>query len=115
MSSELSKEALEQAFRLLSGRLDLNKSETVRLVVCGGSALIATGLRQRTTRDADVVALMNSQESWSIPSRSLLFCSMPLFRWQVILGWPRTGSTMGQAAMMEAFFKWAFPRALPVA
>ena len=60
MSSELSKEALEQAFRLLSGRLDLNKSETVRLVVCGGSALIATGLRQRTTRDADVVALMNS-------------------------------------------------------
>jgi len=60
MSSELSKEALEQAFRLLSGRLDLNQSETVRLVVCGGSALIATGLRQRTTRDADVVALMDS-------------------------------------------------------
>lgn len=32
----------------------------VWLVICGGSALIATGLRQRTTHDADVLALMNA-------------------------------------------------------
>lgn len=50
---------MDRAFRLLSGRLDLVQAGTVRLVVCGGSALIATGLRQRTTSDADVVALMN--------------------------------------------------------
>lgn len=35
------------------------ESQAVGLVICGGAALIATGLRQRTTRDADVVALMS--------------------------------------------------------
>ena len=60
MEKELTKEALERALKLLSGRLDLAQTEAVRLVVCGGAALIATGLRQRTTHDADVVALMNA-------------------------------------------------------
>jgi hypothetical protein len=59
MSSKLTKETLDQAFRLLSGRLDLNQSEIMRLVICGGSAMIAAGLRQRTTYDADIVALMS--------------------------------------------------------
>jgi len=60
MNRQLTKESLERAFRLLSGRLDLMQAEPVRLVVCGGSALIATGLRQRTTNDADVVAMLSS-------------------------------------------------------
>jgi hypothetical protein len=59
MERQLTKESLERTFRLLSGRLDLMHADAVRLVVCGGSALIATGLRQRTTNDADVVALMS--------------------------------------------------------
>ncbi len=52
-------EDLETAFRLLAGRLDLAEAEPVGLVVCGGSALIALGLILRTTRDVDVVALMD--------------------------------------------------------
>lgn len=60
MAVELTKETIERAFKLLSGRLDLMQSESVGLVVCGGSALIATGLRQRTTQDADIVALMDA-------------------------------------------------------
>ena len=60
MSHEISKELLDRTFKLLSGRLDLMRSDPVRLVVCGGSALIATGLRQRTTTDADVVALLSA-------------------------------------------------------
>ena len=59
MDKELTKESLEHTFKLLSGRLDLMQAETVRLVICGGSALIATGLRQRTTNDADVVAMFS--------------------------------------------------------
>jgi hypothetical protein len=59
MDVQLTKESLERAFKLLSGRLDLMQAEPVRLVVCGGSALIATGLRQRTTNDADVVAMLS--------------------------------------------------------
>lgn len=58
MNKELNNESLERAFTLLSGRLDQTGSHAVKLVICGGSALIATGLRQRTTHDADVLALM---------------------------------------------------------
>ncbi len=61
MSEMLTKEALDGAFRLLSGKLELVQSEPVRLVICGGSALIAMGLRQRTTNDADVVAMLNEK------------------------------------------------------
>jgi len=59
MSEVLTKEALDRAFKLLSGRLELARSEPVRVVICGGSALIAMGFRQRTTNDADVVAMIN--------------------------------------------------------
>jgi hypothetical protein len=60
LNKELTKESLGRALKLLAGRLDLAQTEAVRLVVCGGSAMIATGLRQRTTHDTDVVALMNA-------------------------------------------------------
>ena len=51
-------EALELALRSLAVRLDENRADSVELVVCGGSALILTGLVMRTTRDVDVVALI---------------------------------------------------------
>jgi len=38
-------------------RLRANESEPHVIVVCGGSALILTGVVFRTTRDVDVVAL----------------------------------------------------------
>src|SRR6266704_2933356 len=60
MPQPISQENLDRVLTLLAGRLDLAQSEPVRLVVCGGSALIAMGLRQRTTKDIDVVALMNA-------------------------------------------------------
>lgn len=50
-------ENLEEALRLLNGRLALSDAPCFNLVVCGGTALIATGLVLRTTRDVDVVAL----------------------------------------------------------
>lgn len=67
MTEEITKDALDRAFRLLSGRLDSMRAETVRLVICGGSALIAMGLRSRTTHDADVVALMNAAGELASP------------------------------------------------
>lgn len=59
MSRPINLETMDQALNLLSGRLDLAETEALRLVVCGGLALIATGLRRRTTRDMDVVALLD--------------------------------------------------------
>ena len=53
-------ENLETALKLLGARLDLAQASAIGLVVCGGSALIALGLIKRTTRDVDILALMNS-------------------------------------------------------
>ncbi len=47
------------ALQLLAGRLALASSPRYRLVICGGTALIAAGLLQRATRDVDIVALAN--------------------------------------------------------
>jgi hypothetical protein len=53
-------ENLEKALALLGARLDLAQAPATGIVVCGGSALIALGLIRRTTRDVDVLALINS-------------------------------------------------------
>lgn len=49
--------ALEQALQSLAIRLKENDSDPFEIVVCGGSALILSGLLTRTTKDVDVVAL----------------------------------------------------------
>lgn len=54
-------EQFEQALRLLNGRLDLAGAPRFNLVVCGGTALLAAGLVLRTTRDVDIVALMDDR------------------------------------------------------
>jgi hypothetical protein len=60
MPSPINHENLDQALSLLAGRLELARAEPLRLVICGGSALIAMNLRRRTTRDMDIVALLNA-------------------------------------------------------
>jgi hypothetical protein len=49
--------SLTEAFETLAMRLRANESEPHEIVVCGGSALILTGVVLRTTKDVDVVAL----------------------------------------------------------
>lgn len=51
----------ETALRLLNGRLAIADAPTFHLVVCGGTALVATGLVLRATRDVDIVALADEQ------------------------------------------------------
>jgi len=48
----------EEALRYLAAVLELEKSPWIGLVVCGGTALAAMKLVQRTTKDVDIVALM---------------------------------------------------------
>jgi len=50
-------EQFDTALRLLNGRLDIADAPNFNLVVCGGTALVATGLVMRATRDVDIVAL----------------------------------------------------------
>ncbi len=73
MTKNLNFELLDKALKLLSGRLELAGSFPINLVVCGGSALIATGLIMRTTKDVDVVALLDEanelQSSQPLPDQ----------------------------------------------
>ena len=56
MTRKLAKDTLEQALALLGGIRDrAPEAHSISLVVCGGSALIATGLVTRTTKDVDVL------------------------------------------------------------
>ncbi len=53
---------LNTALKQLNDQLLWQASPAIEIVVCGGSALIATGLVQRTTQDLDIIALMDSGE-----------------------------------------------------
>lgn len=58
----LGQEQIDTALQLLGERLALDGSDPVRLVVCGGAALIACSLVSRqTTRDVDVVAMVDGE------------------------------------------------------
>ena len=68
MNKTIDATKLHEALNLLHDQLILLNAPAIELVVCGGSALIATGLILRTTQDVDILALMekNQLES-SIP------------------------------------------------
>ncbi len=67
MANKITQDYLDKVLRLLNGRLALNGSPSVRLVVCGGAAMIATGLTVRTTTDVDIVALMDENQQLKAP------------------------------------------------
>jgi hypothetical protein len=54
-------EQFDTALRLLNGRLDIADSPNFNLVVCGGTALVATELVMRATRDVDIVAMADDE------------------------------------------------------
>ena len=60
MEESLDRTTLDLAMRSLAIRLEENGADRVQIVVCGGSALILTGMVPRTTKDVDVVALIRS-------------------------------------------------------
>jgi len=59
---------IDEALGLLGERLRLGDSGPYRLVVCGGAGLIAASLVSRdTTKDVDVVAMVNDEEKLCSP------------------------------------------------
>ncbi|MDD5459355.1 MAG: nucleotidyl transferase AbiEii/AbiGii toxin family protein [Phycisphaerae bacterium] len=59
---------INEALQLLDGRLKMNRSRSFSIVVCGGTALNAMHLIQRTTKDVDIVALMDSNNQLIDPA-----------------------------------------------
>ena len=58
---KMTKEIINTTLKLLNDRMELNGALPIRIVVCGGSALIAANLVSRVTKDVDIVALMNNK------------------------------------------------------
>ena len=58
----LDRVGLERVLTALGEQLAAQTDESFALVVCGGSALQALGLVQRTTRDVDVLALLRADD-----------------------------------------------------
>ena len=57
---EIDVDKLQEALNLLESRIYTEGGDPLELIVCGGSALIATGLILRTTKDVDIVAMIDS-------------------------------------------------------
>jgi len=105
MPQPISQENLDRALTLLAGRLDLARSEPTRLVVCGGSALIAMGLRQRTTKDMDVVALMNAARELvspdPLPDFLLTAAGQVARDLGLFEGWLNNGPSRGEGGLFQ--------------
>ena len=67
MAKPFDKTRIEEALTLLDARLRRNGAAPQRLVICGGSALITAGIVSRTTKDFDIVALMDELEHLIAP------------------------------------------------
>lgn len=67
METTLATHNLDIVFELLNGRLAQNSASPVRMVICGGAALIALKLIVRVTSDVDIVALMNDDKTLAAP------------------------------------------------
>jgi hypothetical protein len=68
ITMNISYEQMNVFFTLLDGRLQLNRSPMFSIVVCGGTALNALHLVQRTTKDVDIVALLDSYGNLADPA-----------------------------------------------
>jgi hypothetical protein len=105
MSNPISDDNIDQALSLLAGRLDLAQTDPVRLVICGGSALIAMSLRRRTTRDMDVVALLSAaQEPISpdpLPDFLLRAADQVARDLGLFEGWLNNGPSRGEGGLFQ--------------
>ena len=105
MPNPISHDNIDQALSLLAGRLELAQTDPVRLVICGGSALIAMSLRQRTTRDVDVVALLSlAQEPISpdpLPDFLLRAADQVARDLGLFEGWLNNGPSRGEGGLFQ--------------
>jgi len=105
MPNPISHDNIDQALSLLAGRLELAQTDPVRLVICGGSALIAMSLRQRTTRDMDVVALLSAaQEPISpdpLPDFLLRAADQVARDLGLFEGWLNNGPSRGEGGLFQ--------------
>ena len=102
-------ENFDQALQLLNGRLSLAGAPRFNLVVCGGTALLAAGLVLRTTRDVDVVALMDDQGVLLDPAPLPLMLVVAAREVAVDLGLPEDWLNNGPSSGEGGLFRMGLP------
>jgi len=99
----------DQALRLLNGRLALAGAPRFNLVVCGGTALLAAGLVLRTTRDVDVVALMDDRGVLLDPAPLPLILVRTAREVAIDLGLPDDWLNNGPSSGAGGLFRMGLP------
>ncbi|MGK2907721.1 MAG: DUF6036 family nucleotidyltransferase [Desulfuromonadales bacterium] len=102
-------EQFDTALRLLNGRLDIADAPNFNLVVCGGTALVATKLVMRATRDVDVVALADDDGELIDPAP--LPEALERAAWEVAedLGLPKDWLNNGPSSGEGGLFRLGLP------
>lgn len=104
MNKPLNKSALDQAMRSLAIRLQENHAAAVEIVICGGSALILTGMVARTTKDVDIVALICSGELTSpapLPDELILAAAEVAEDLALAPDWLNNGPSRGDGGLFQ--------------
>ena len=98
-------EKFNEALRLLDGRLKMNRSRSFSLVVCGGTALNALHLIKRTTKDVDIVALMDSTNQLvdpvPLPEELLMAAKEVADTLQLSQDWLNNGPSSGDGGLFR--------------
>jgi len=90
---------------LLDGRLKMDRSRSFSIVVCGGTALNAMHLIQRTTKDVDIVALMDSNNQLvdpaPLPEELLVAAKEVADTLNLPLDWLNNGPSSGDGGLFR--------------
>jgi hypothetical protein len=92
---DFTKESVEASLRMLADLLAAEQAKPAWLVVCGGSALLATGLVLRPTRDVDVLALREPDGTpmscHPLPADLLNAAKRVAVEWKLFPDWINSG------------------------
>ncbi len=103
---------LSRALIMLGERLRLKDTPPVRLVVCGGSALIAMELVSRTTDDVDVVALVDEHQQLIAPVPFPKYLEDSIREVSVLLNLPVYWLNYGPSSDSGGLFQTGLPEGL---
>ena len=109
---KLNSSNLEAALSMLGERLRLKDTPSVRLVVCGGSALIAMELVSRTTDDVDVVALVDAHQQLISPAPFPEYLKESIREVAILMGLSGQWMNNGPSSDSGGLFQTGLPEGL---
>ena len=104
MQKSLDRTTLDLAMKSLAIRLSENNAEKIEIVVCGGSALVLTGMVLRTTKDVDIVALIRAGRLVSpapLPDELIQAASEVAEDLAIDSNWLNNGPSSGEGGLFQ--------------